>query len=320
MVNDKFAYTLKILSSGMAKIVMKNHEIALNDPVKEMTRVLKNQPEFSITSSNPLAGRCYRWPHGPLHETIAPLNQHVVIAHLGNMQRVERKTDNKLVKETIREGTISTIPLGSTSRWDMYGAVDVIHFYIPDPVFETLLQQVDAPPAELQLRTAHYDKTTANIISAISDTLSEQSKINQLLCEHLMLALILQLIQNHSSLTLPAQQSTAVLSPRSLKHSLDILDSSPVGDITIQALAAELGISSAHFCRAFKNSTGLTPYTWLKQRVMERAFAQLQTPHKQVSEIALESGYSSQNAFTSAFKKMTGLTPSQWRKKNSVAR
>ncbi|MEB6377680.1 AraC family transcriptional regulator [Leclercia adecarboxylata] len=299
---------------------MNNHETALNDTVKEMTRVLKNQPELSVTSSNPHAGRCYRWPHGPLHETIAPMDQHVVIAHLGTMQRVERRTDNKLVKETIREGTLSTIPLGSTSRWDMYGAVDVIHFYIPDQMFKNLLLQVEAPPTELLLRTAYYDKSTANIISAISDALSEQNKITQLLCEHLMLALILQLIQNHSPLTFPVQQTNAVLSSRMLKHALDILDSNPVGDITIQALAAELGISSAHFCRAFKNSTGLTPYGWLKQRVMERAFVQLQMPHKQVSEIALESGYSSQNAFTSAFKKMTGLTPSQWRNKHCVVK
>lgn len=304
----------------MANIVMKNHEIALNDTVKEMTRVLKNQPELSVTSSNPLAGCCYRWPHGPLHETIAPMDQHVLIAHFGNMQRVERRTENKLVKETIREGTISTIPLGSTSRWDMAGTVDVIHFYIPDQTFEALVLQADAPPTELLLRTAHFDETTAKIISAIHDTLSENQRIGHLLCEHLMLALILQLIHNHSPVTLPVQQTNGVLSPRALKHSLEILDSSPVGDITIQALATGVGLSSAHFCRAFKNSTGLTPYGWLKQRVMERALVQLQSTQKQVSEIALESGYSSQNAFTSAFRKMTGFTPSQCRQNKNAGK
>ncbi|XXD10091.1 helix-turn-helix domain-containing protein [Klebsiella sp. R445] len=304
----------------MAKIVMKNHQIALNDTVKEMTRVLKNQPELSSYSSNLPSGSCYRWPHGPLHETIAPMDQHVIIAHFGNMQRVERRTGTQLVKETIREGTISTIPLGSTSRWDMAGTVDVIHFYIPNQTFEALLLQADVPPGELLLRTAHHDKSTAQIISAISDTLADNNRIGQLLCEHLMLALILQLMQNHSSTTTFVQQTNAVLSARALKNSLEVLDSSPVGEVSIQALATELGISSAHFCRAFKNSTGLTPYGWLKQRVMERAFLQLQSPHKQVADIAFESGYGSQNAFTSAFKKMTGLTPSQWRKKYSATK
>ncbi|MCS3408741.1 AraC family transcriptional regulator [Serratia sp. AKBS12] len=299
---------------------MKNDEITLNDTVKEMTRVLKNQPQLSVQSSNLISGCCYRWPHGPLHETIAPMDQHVVIAHFGNMQRVERRTGTQVVKETIREGTISTIPLGSTSRWDMAGTVDVIHFYIPDQTFDALLLQAEAPPGELLLRTAHHDKTTAKIISAINETLADNNRIGQLLCEHLMLALILQLMQNHSSATKSVRQSNTVLSARALKNSLEILDSRPVGEVTIQALAAELGISSAHFCRAFKNSTGLTPYGWLKQRVMERAFLQLQSSDKQVAEIAFDSGYGSQNAFTSAFRKMTGLTPSQWRKKHSVTK
>ncbi|MGX5109837.1 helix-turn-helix domain-containing protein [Enterobacter cloacae] len=300
--------------------MMNNHEVILKDTVKEMTRVLKNQPELSITSSNPLSVNCYRWPHGPLHETIAPMDQHVIIAHFGNMQTVERRTGYQVVRDTIREGTITTIPRGSSSRWDMSGTVDVIHFYIPDQTFNDLLLQVDAPLTELLFRTAYFDDTTAKIISAIHDTLSDNNRITHLLCEHLMLALVLQLIQNHSPVKAHVQQANYFLSPRVLKNSLAILDSSPIGEVTIQALAAEQGMSSAHFCRAFKNSTGLTPYGWLKQRVMERAFLQLQSTNKQVSEIALESGYNSQNAFTSAFRKMTGLTPSQWRKKSHAAK
>ncbi|MCM7588694.1 AraC family transcriptional regulator [Enterobacter chuandaensis] len=300
--------------------MMNNHEVILKDTVKEMTRVLKNQPELSITSSNPLSVNCYRWPHGPLHETIAPMDQHVIIAHFGNMQTVERRTGHQVVRDTIREGTITTIPRGSSSRWDMSGTVDVIHFYIPDQTFNDLLLQVDAPLTELLFRTAYFDDTTAKIISAIHDTLSDNNRITHLLCEHLMLALVLQLIQNHSPVKAHVQQANYFLSPRVLKNSLEILDSSPIGEVTIQALAAEQGMSSAHFCRAFKNSTGLTPYGWLKQRVMERAFLQLQSTNKQVSEIALESGYNSQNAFTSAFRKMTGLTPSQWRKKSHAAK
>ncbi|MGX5026983.1 helix-turn-helix domain-containing protein [Enterobacter asburiae] len=300
--------------------MMNNHEVILKDTVKEMTRVLKNQPELSITSSNPLSVNCYRWPHGPLHETIAPMDQHVIIAHFGNMQTVERRTGYQVVRDTIREGTITTIPRGSSSRWDMSGTVDVIHFYIPDQTFNDLLLQVDAPLTELLFRTAYFDDTTAKIISAIHDTLSDNNRITHLLCEHLMLALVLQLIQNHSPVKAHVQQANYFLSPRVLKNSLEILDSSPIGEVTIQALAAEQGMSSAHFCRAFKNSTGLTPYGWLKQRVMERAFLQLQSTNKQVSEIALESGYNSQNAFTSAFRKMTGLTPSQWRKKSHAAK
>lgn len=300
---------------------MKNQGVIHTDSFKEMIRVLKNEPKLSVKNSSLLLGCCIHWPHGPVHETIAPMNQHVILAHFGKMQHVERRTGKNVVKSTFREGTISTIPCGSSSRWDMSGSIDVIHFYIPEQSYKDLLQQVDAPPTELLPRTAHYDEIISKIISSISDTLRDYNPISQLLCEHLILALMLQLIRNDFNAKTRVHESNAncILSTRALKNALEILDSSPVGAITIQALAAELNISPAHFCRAFKNSTGLTPYSWLKQRVMERAFLQLQSTNKPVSEIAVESGYSSQNAFTNAFIKITGLAPSQWRKiKNDV--
>jgi len=297
---------------------MKNHDIPLEDAVHKMAQVLKNRPELGIDSGDALQIRCYHWPHGPLHETIPPLDQHVIIAHVGHMQRVERKTENKIVKNTIRKGAITTIPQGSTSRWDIAGLVDVMHLYIPDNIFADLLNQMEIPTAELILRTAHFDETASKITLAVAEIISDNNKINQLLCEHLTLSLILQLIKNHSNTLTAAGQSQGVLSSRALKMALEKLDNSPIGDVTIKSLALELGVSSAHFCRAFKNSTGLTPYGWLKQRVMERAFHELQHTDKLITEIAIESGYGSQNAFTQAFRKITGLTPSQWREKKNT--
>lgn len=294
---------------------MKNHTIMLADPASEMSRVLNNQPELIIVNDNPPSICCYKWPHGPLHEIISPLDQHVIIAHYGNMQRVERTTDNKVSKNVIRNGAITTIPLGSSSYWDVYNPVDVIHFYLPNSILNTLAQQVDVSEVELKLHTGLYDIVTSKIIVLISELLVDNNKINQLLCEHLLLVLMVQLIKNHSAANIFIEQSNGGLSPRALKYSIEKLDSSPVGDVSIKSLSEELGLSSAHFCRAFKSSTGVTPYSWLKQRVIERASLQLELSEKPIFDIALESGYSSQNAFTLAFRKLTGISPGQWRNK-----
>jgi AraC family transcriptional regulator len=297
---------------------MDNHDIIINDTFHKMARVLKNRPESGIDSGDPLQIRCYRWPHGPLHETIPPLDQHVIIAHFGNMQQVERKTENKIVKNTIREGAITTIPQGSSSRWDIRDIVDVVHLYIPHEIYTEFANQTDIPSTELTLCTAHYDGTASKIISAIADIIPENNKINQLLCEHLILSLIFQLIKDNTKKPSTPPKNPGTLSPYALRTVLEKLDNSPIGDITINKLALDLGISSEHFCRAFKNSTGLTPYGWLKQRVMERAFHELQYTDKLITEIAIESGYSSQNAFTQAFRKITGVTPGQWRVKKNT--
>ncbi|ESL99149.1 MULTISPECIES: helix-turn-helix domain-containing protein [Enterobacteriaceae] len=292
---------------------MKNIKKNPYDTYKEMTRVLDVEPELALGDIKSSLAQCIRWPHGPLHDVISPMDKHVIIAHLGKMQRIERITDNKLIKAMARERTITTIPQGSSSRWDLYGDVDVIHFYISPEMFKDLLLQVESPSLELVIRTAHYDTILSNIIFSISEVIKDKSKVNIILYEQLILSFFIQLINNHSTHTHISRYENCVLSPRSLKLALEKLDSCPVGDVTIKKLASELGLTSAYFCRAFKGSTGMTPYCWLKQRVMERAFIQLKKPRKKVIEIALESGYSSHTAFTNAFRKMTGLTPSQWR-------
>jgi transcriptional regulator GlxA family with amidase domain len=40
-------------------------------------------------------------------------------------------------------------------------------------------------------------------------------------------------------------------------------------DVSPAALASDAGLSRFHFCRAFKESTGLSPHAWLRQHRLE---------------------------------------------------
>ena len=83
----------------------------------------------------------------------------------------------------------------------------------------------------------------------------------------------------------------------------------------LSALAADAGLSRFHFCRAFKESTGLSPHAWLRQQRLERAMNMLRDTDASIELVAAELGYASQTAFTAAFKKLTGDTPTDWRRR-----
>ncbi len=76
----------------------------------------------------------------------------------------------------------------------------------------------------------------------------------------------------------------------------------------------DAGLSRFHFCRAFKESTGLSPHAWLRQHQLERAMKMLRDTDNSVVSIAAALGYSSQTAFAAAFRKLTGESPSNWRR------
>src|SRR5262249_21661238 len=124
-----------------------------------------------------------------------------------------------------------------------------------------------------------------------------------------------RLLAAYSGSVARVQPAMGGLSPKALSRAIERLRSDSDTDVSLAALAADAGLSRFHFCRAFKESTGLTPHAWLRQHRLEQAMKMLRDTDVSVVSVAAELGYSSQTAFAAAFKKLTGETPTDWRKR-----
>jgi AraC-like DNA-binding protein len=83
---------------------------------------------------------------------------------------------------------------------------------------------------------------------------------------------------------------------------------------SIQELARELSMSATKLKRGFKKIFGKPIYAYHYSVCMERAAIMLLDTNKSVSEIAMDSGYSTIGNFSSAFKKHYGVSPVQFRR------
>jgi AraC family transcriptional regulator len=92
-----------------------------------------------------------------------------------------------------------------------------------------------------------------------------------------------------------------------LAESLDDHDAS--GD----DLAARVYLSRFHFDRVVGAAAGETPARLRRRVLLERAAFRLVTSRATVLDVALEAGYSSNEAFTRAFQRAYGVGPSAWR-------
>jgi AraC-like DNA-binding protein len=70
------------------------------------------------------------------------------------------------------------------------------------------------------------------------------------------------------------------------------------------------GLSVFHFARAFRQSFGMPPHSYLLRRRIERADRLLEQTELSLSEIALSTGFSDQSHFAKHFRRLTGMTPS----------
>ncbi len=85
--------------------------------------------------------------------------------------------------------------------------------------------------------------------------------------------------------------------------------------IALVAVAREATLSRFHFCRVFKQWSGLTLTEYVTRRRLQKALALLADPGKRITEIALAAGFGSMARFYCAFKRETGLSPIEYRQR-----
>jgi len=82
---------------------------------------------------------------------------------------------------------------------------------------------------------------------------------------------------------------------------------------TLATLADAAGISIHHFIKAFRTTTGETPYAWVLRRRTERARDMLFQTDQSVADIAFTYGFASPAHFVATFKQHMGITPGAFR-------
>ncbi|WP_433960683.1 helix-turn-helix domain-containing protein [Bradyrhizobium guangdongense] len=299
-------------SSGTSRHPLPNGERRPADA--EMARVLKTAP-LSM-AADPTSGAIAHWKHGALHDVVEPMADHVIMTYPTGVQRLERRNGKSIAIGTARSGVVTIIPAGTSARWDIPGQVDVVQLYLPHRTIERVAREADTTaPRELLERTGHPDPITSRLLISASDAIHGSAVLDALFRHQLNDLLATRILAAHSGSTAILQPTLGGLAPTTLRRAIERLHSDVDTDVSLAALASDAGLSRFHFCRAFKESTGLSPHAWLRQHRLEQAMTMLRDTDDSIVSIAAALGYSSQTAFAAAFRKLTGETPSDWRRR-----
>lgn len=100
---------------------------------------------------------------------------------------------------------------------------------------------------------------------------------------------------------------------RRLLRAKDRMDGAAHEDWPIHRLAQVSAVSEAHFAREFKKAFGLPPHRYLLTRRIERAKTLLRDTDMPVTDIALQTGWTSLGTFGRIFRDITGESPGELR-------
>ena len=99
-----------------------------------------------------------------------------------------------------------------------------------------------------------------------------------------------------------------------LQHILKYLQENYHKKITLQEIADQINLSKSECARFFKKITGETIFEYLLKLRIEKSIELLKNTDKTITEIAYETGFTSQSYYDQRFRKMKGISPLKYRK------
>jgi AraC family transcriptional regulator len=90
------------------------------------------------------------------------------------------------------------------------------------------------------------------------------------------------------------------------------------GPLLVEDLAKLVSLSTSYFCRAFKETFGAPPHSYVIKMRVERARALMLTTSEGLSQIAVACGLVDQAHLCKCFRQTMGTTPGAWRRSHAT--
>jgi AraC family transcriptional regulator len=126
-------------------------------------------------------------------------------------------------------------------------------------------------------------------------------------------AMAVTLVNGHAVRHRPVQIYRGGLGSARLRRIKELVYAKLEDDLSLDEMAQSVGLSTAHFARMFRKSTGETPHQFVLRQRLERAKTMLRAADARVLDVAVACGFKTQQHFAQAFRDVWGVSPTEYR-------
>jgi AraC family transcriptional regulator len=255
----------------------------------------------------------------PFQATERPIRHPSLIYHLSRPTEVTRKIEGATRESAlIGPRRICLTPGEATTEWRHAGHPEILQVYLRQSVYEAAVTEIygcDSSGAELVPRFAILDPLLEQLAIAITNALRDGAAEDGLYIDTVAQMMAVHLARSHSSRSRPMRILPAKpLSGWKMRRVIEYIEDNLEGDLSLQAMAAEVDISPLYLARAFKSAVGQSPHQYVLARRIERAKELLRNTDLPVVDVALSSGFSSQSHLSHWFIRQVGVSPAVYRR------
>ena len=241
--------------------------------------------------------------------------EHVILLSLTDGCRGELITGSGIgVSGTQTKGNICVVPAGLDHQAVLEANSEHLALYLDPALITKAASEAQlAGSFEIAERYTRRDTVINSVGMALLGELESEGLSGRLYAESLGNVLAVHLLRYYSVPSTRPVTFTGGLSAVKLRQVTEFIGDNYGRDIKLAELAHVAGMSSFHFAREFKRTTGTTPHQYLIKFRIERAKALLAKRDLPLIEVSLRSGFSHQSHFTRLFRRVTGTTPHSYR-------
>jgi AraC family transcriptional regulator len=173
----------------------------------------------------------------------------------------------------------------------------------------------DGAYGEVELRASRKfaDPRLSAMVAAVHAEMIAGFPSGRLFLDSVEQAMAVTLVNGHAVRHRPVQIYRGGLGSARLRRIKELVHAKLEDDLSLDEMAQSVGLSTAHFARMFRKSTGATPHQFVLRLRLERAKAMLRAPDARVLDVAVACGFKTQQHFAQVFRDACGVSPTEYR-------
>ena len=178
-----------------------------------------------------------------------------------------------------------------------------------------LMASSDGAYGEVELRPSRKfaDSRLSALVSAAHAEMVTGFPSGRLFLDSVEQAMAVALVSGHTIRHRPVRIYRGGLGSARLRRVKELVHAKMEDDFSLDEMAQAVGLSTAHFARMFRKSTGQTPHQFVLRQKIERAKAMLRAPDARVLDVAVACGFKTQQHFAQVFRDVCRVSPTEYR-------
>jgi len=183
---------------------------------------------------------------------------------------------------------------------------------LPSSLIKQAASAMERSAGDLVAQVLGPDEIVLKLALLLIEDRDSGAKRGPLYTESLSFALATHLLWNYGEAR--NQHRPPPLPGGFLGQITDYVEANLEKDLSVQHLAALVGLSATHFSNLFRKATGVSPHRFLIQKRVERARRLLVSSTDSIAHVAIQVGFYDQSHLTRQMRRVLGICPGRLRR------